>query len=116
MMQQLPEELVSSLNDLGFGLAEVEEPYTFLRFMLGGDLRLLIQAAGTHRWRVGLASHASDKSGRLTNPILAVPLGQYGPSADGVTLELSSTDLTDELIRVLAECILPVWDQAVGEG
>ncbi len=115
-MQELPEELVSSLNDLGFGLAEGDEPYTFLRFMLGGELRLLIQACNTGRWRVGLASRATDESGRLTNPILAVPLGQYGPSPEGTTLELSTAELTEELVRVLAECILPVWDQAVREG
>jgi hypothetical protein len=115
MMQQLPEELVARLNDLGFGLAGGDEPYTFLRFMVGGDLRLLIQADVAGRWRAGLASHATEEAGRLPTPILAVPLGQYGPSSDGTTLEFSSDELP-ELVRVLAQCILPAWDQAVREG
>ena len=109
-MLELPEELVSRLNGLGFALVDGEQPYTFVRFMLGGELRLLVQAVRADRWRVGLASRATQESGRLPNPFLAVPLEHFGPSPDGTTLELSAAGLRTDLLDVLEDCLLPGWD------
>ena len=113
-MLELPEELVSRLNELGFALAEGDQPYTFVRFMLGAELRLLIQAVRADRWRVGLTSRATQEPGRLPNPFLAVRLEQFGPSPDGTTLELSAAGLRTDLLDVLEDCLLPGWDMGPG--
>ena len=111
---ELPAEFIAELNELGFVLVEGDEPFTFVRPMLGGEIRLLTQALRQGSWRVGLASRAVDDPSHLPNPVLSISLAKYGPSRDGITLEVSGRDLCTIVPRVLRECILPVYDYGPG--
>jgi hypothetical protein len=110
--RELPGELVTKLNELGFVLAEGDRPYTFFRLTMGGEMRLLVQAAQVDGWIVGLASRAQSEPGRTPNPFLSVPLQAYGSSTDGLTLRLTTADLGEDLPRMLEESLLPAWDSA----
>ena len=113
-LPDLPDEVVSRLNELGFALAEGDLPYTFIRFMIGGECRLLVQAISVDRWRVGLGLRAAEQSGRMPNPLSPVALARFAPSSDGTTLEFSTAELREDLPRLLQEQLLPSVDAASG--
>ncbi len=109
-MPELPERVVSGLNELGFALCEGDEPYVFTRFTTSGEHRLLIQAVGVEGWRVGLAFRALNEPGRLPNPFLAIPLHHFASSADGTTVEVTTDELATEVPDVLEGCVFAFWD------
>ncbi len=111
-MRPLPEVFVRKLSRLGFVLVEGEAPYTLIRLAPGGELRLLVQALGSDSWRLGLASRVSDPPGRLPSPVLSIALDRFGPSTDGMTLEVSTAELCDNVPRLVRDCFLPMGDFA----
>jgi hypothetical protein len=111
-LRSLPEQFIRKLNRLGFVLVEGEEPYTLIRLATGGELRLLVQAWSSDSWRLGLASRASDKPGRPPHPVLSIPLNSFGPSPDGMTLEVTTAELCDNVPRLVRDCLLPMGDVA----
>jgi hypothetical protein len=111
-LRSLPAEFVRKLNRLGFVLVEGDEPYTLVRLAIGGELRLVVQALGSDSWRLGVASRASDQPGRLPNPVLSIPLNGFGPSTDGLTLEVSTAELCENVPCLVRDSFLPMVDIA----
>jgi hypothetical protein len=107
---ELPAAFLRKVQRLGFVLVDGEAPYTLVRLDTWGELRLLVQASGQDAWRVGAASRAADHPGQLPNPVLSISLGQYAPSADGITLEVSTADLCTAVPRLLRNGLLPARD------
>jgi hypothetical protein len=111
-VRDLPGRVVRKLNRLGFALVDGDQPYTFIRLGTSGDLRVLIQASGPDSWRVGMAVRAMNQPGHLPEPVLPVSLRGFGPSSDGLTLDVSTSELTDLVPRVIRDNVLSVWDVA----
>jgi hypothetical protein len=108
----LPDRVVRKLNRLGFVLVDGDQPYTFIRLGTSGDLRVLIQASGPDAWRVGMAARAMNQPGHLPEPVVPVSLSSFGPSSDGMTLDVSTSDLSEYVPRVIRDKVLPTFDVA----
>ena len=108
--ESLPGEFVDQLNSLGFALVAGDQPYTLVRFVIGGEIRLLAEASGPGRWRVGLAYRAADQPGKMPNPAVPMSLKGFGPSSDGITLDVSGAELGRKVPALLRRAILPMYD------
>ena len=109
----LPKRVVRNLNRLGFALVSGEEPYTFVRLGSSGELRIIIRPVGSDAWRVGLALRAMNQPGRLAEPVVPLSLRGFGPSSDGITLDVSTVELSEEIPRLLRYNLLPMCDAAL---
>jgi hypothetical protein len=109
---ELPDEFVHEVNGLGFALTEVDQLHTFTRTSLGGEVYLTMEALGQDAWRVGVQWRQPDPFGHLPNPVVSFCLERFGRSADGVTIDLSTSELLGNLPGLLGECILPAIDLA----
>jgi hypothetical protein len=110
--RHLPDRVVRKLNRLGFALVEGEPPYTFIRLGTSGELRILIQSSGPDAWRVGMAARAMNQPGRLPEPVVPVSLRGFGPSSDGMTLDVSTADLSEGVPRMIRDSLFTMADVA----
>ena len=108
----LPDRVVRKLNRLGFVLVEGEAPYTFVRLGTSGELRIVVQSSGPDAWRVGMAARAMNQPGHLPEPVVPVSLRGFGPSSDGMTLDVSTSELSEDVPRVIRDSLLPMSDVA----
>jgi hypothetical protein len=108
----LPNGFIRELNALGFALVDGEQAYSFVRVSPAGELRVLVEPLGSARWSVGLTMRAAQQKGRPRDPEVVVPLGRVGGSIDGIVLDVSTSDLCDNVPHVLRDSVLPMWDVA----
>jgi hypothetical protein len=109
----VPPDLVQQLNDLGFALVEAGHVFTFARSAIGSDVHLTLEPLGQDLWRVGVKWRPPAEPGhRMPNPLIPMSLSRLGQSVDGVTIDSATTQLLDDLTRVVGESVLPIVDAA----
>jgi hypothetical protein len=108
----LPDEVVRKLNRLGFALVDGDQPYSFVRLGTSAELRILVQSSGADAWRVGMAVRAMNYPGRLPEPLVSVSLGAFGRSSDGMALDVSTLELSQDVPRIIRDSLLRIWDVA----
>ena len=108
----LPADVVARLNSLGFVLIESGPSNAFVRSAFGSEVRVTVSPPHDESWRVGVAWRPATEVGRLPYALTPMSIAALGPSVDGVTLDLSTTALLNDLPRLLGESLLPLVDLA----
>jgi len=106
----LPSGLTERLNALGFAATDSESPFTFARTGIGSEVWVTVESIGHDTWRVGVKWLSTETIGELPNPVLRMELPRLGPSADGATLDLSTSELISRFPDLLRRPILPMVD------
>ena len=75
---------------------------------MDSELQLTVQKTGGDSWRVGLLHRATAYLFDGTKPDWEpISLGRLARSEDGLTIELSTNELEEELPQALKEGVLP---------
>jgi hypothetical protein len=110
---ELPAEVITHLNDLGFALLDGQDlHYTFARAAIGSEVHLSLEPVRQDKWRVGVKWRQPADMGRVPAPLIAMSLSRLGDSVDGETIDLSTAEVIADLPHLLARSVLPLVDLA----